>query len=151
MINSLFSQTFQVDVSVAVEDRKSISMLDYMSALLGLRSGCQDIKRIFFQGAGPDSSCRARLSVEILIDEHENHHNSPGSRTADFALLTAKIASAMPSPFKVGSSLILRPGTEIASVAGQGGKSWLPQNNPAQPERTSRKQPELLAEKRPSN
>src|SRR5437773_1247180 len=76
MINSLFSQTLQVDVSVAVEDCKSISMLDYMSALLGLRSGCQDIKRIFFQGAGPDSECLADCSVMISGIGHDGSHLS---------------------------------------------------------------------------
>src|SRR5438874_6276265 len=76
MINSLFSQTLQVDVSVAVEDRKSISMFNHMSALLGLRSGCQDIKGIFFQGAGPHSRCLPDCSVMISGIWHDGLHLS---------------------------------------------------------------------------
>src|SRR6266446_9008951 len=76
MINSLFSQTFQVDVSVAVEDRKSISMLDYMSALLGLRRGRQDVKGIFFQSPGPRSGCLPDCSVMISGIGHEGSHLS---------------------------------------------------------------------------
>ena len=76
MINSLFSQTLQVDVSVAVEDRKSISMLDHMSALLGLRRGRQDVKGIFFQGAGPDSRCLPDCSVMISGIGHDGSHLS---------------------------------------------------------------------------
>src|SRR6266849_8453033 len=76
MINSLFSQTFQVDVSVAVEDRESISMLNHMSALLGLRRGRQDIKGIFFQSAGPHSRCLPDCSIMISGIGHDGSHLS---------------------------------------------------------------------------